>query len=400
MRRFWQPLLPLRSSAWLAGISLLVLAGCSGQNAYVPPPPPEVTAAKPAVKPATIYFNLTGNTQALQSVDLVARVQGFLTSIDYKDGQQVAKGDQLFGIEQASYTAALDQSKATLQSAQATQQQQKQNYDRQAALVARQVNATSSLDDATAALNTATASVASAQAGVQVAELNLSYTKVTAPFDGIVTNHLVSVGALVGVGGPTKLATIFQLDPIDVFFSVSEEQVLQVKRGLGAEHKTFKEMSPVPVEVGLQSEEGYPHKGTIDYAAPQVDSSTGTLPVRAVFDNKDHALLPGLFVRVRIPVNQVDKAILVPDAAIGTGQLGFYLLTVGDDGIVTQKTVKLGQLQEGGLRIIEAGIGPDDWVIVDGIQRAVPGNKVTPKKIELDQLAGAASGAGPASNSK
>src|SRR5579862_9851806 len=123
MRCFWRPLLPLHSFAWLAGISLTVLASCSGQNAYVPPPPPEVTAARPAVKPATVYFSLTGNTQAVQSVDLVARVQGFLTSIDYKDGQQVAKGDQLFGIEPSSYTAALDQSNATLQSAQATQQQ-------------------------------------------------------------------------------------------------------------------------------------------------------------------------------------------------------------------------------------------------------------------------------------
>jgi RND family efflux transporter MFP subunit len=400
MRRFWQPLLPPRFSAWLAGISLVLLAGCSGQNAYVPPPPPEVTAAKPAVKPATVYFNLTGNTQAIQSVDLVARVQGFLTSIDYKDGDQVDKGAQLFGIEQSSYVAALDQANANVQSAQATQLQQQQNYNRQAALVARQVSATSALDDATAALNAATASVASSKAAVQVAQLNLSYTKVTAPFGGIVTNHLVDVGALVGVGGPTKLASIFQLDPINLNFSISEEQVLQVKRGLGAEKKTFKEMGPIPVEVGLQTDEGYPHKGTIDYAAPQVDSTTGTLPVRAVLENKDRALLPGLFVRVRIPINQVNKAILVPEAAVGTGQLGTYLLTVGDDGVVVQKTVKLGQLQDGGLRIIESGIGPDDWVIVDGLQRAVPGNRVTPKKIELDQLAGAASGGPPAAKSQ
>ena len=400
MHRFWQPLLPPRRLAWLVGISLVVLAGCSGQNAYVPPPPPEVTAAKPAVKPATVYFNLTGNTQAIRSVDLVARVQGFLTAIDYKDGDHVTKGTELFDIEQASYVNALDQANATLQSAQATQLQQQQNYNRQAALVARQVNATSSLDDATAALNTATASVASAKAGVQVAQLNLSYTKVTAPFDGIVTNHLVDVGSLVGVGGPTKLASIFQLDPINVFFSISEQQVLEVKRGLRAENKTLKDMGPIPVEVGLQTEEGYPHKGIIDYAAPQVDSSTGTLPVRAVFENKNQPLLPGLFVRVRIPVSQVDKAVLIPDLAIGTGQLGSYVLTVGEDGVVVQKAVTLGQLQDGGLRIIESGIGRDDWVIVDGIQRAVPGNKVTPKKIELDKLTGAASGGAPTPNSQ
>jgi len=398
MHRLWQQLLPSRSFAWLAGLSLVLLAGCSDRNAYVPPPPPEVTAAKPAVKPATVYFNITCNTQATRSVDLVARVQGFLASIDYKDGQAVVVGAQLFGIEQASYVAALDQANANLQSAQATQVQANQDYTRQATLVARQVSATSALDDAKAKLDSATASVASAKAGVESAELNLGYTKVAAPFDGIVTNHLVDVGALVGVGGPTKLATIVQLDPVYVSFSVTEEQVLRVKQALAAENRTFKDIGPIPVEVGSQTDTGYPHKGTIDYVSPQVDSSTGTLTLRAVFENKDRSLLPGLFVRVRIPVQQVDKAVLVPDAAIGTGQLGTYVLTVGDDGTVAQKSVKPGQLQDGGLRIIESGIGADDWVIVDGTQRAVPGNKVTPQKIDLGQLAGAASGGTPAAS--
>src|ERR1700694_963895 len=173
MLRLWERPLPPPSFVWLAGLSLALLSACSDHNAYVPPPPPEVTAAKPAVKPATVYFNITGNTQATRSVDLVARVQGFLASIDYKDGQAVEKGAQLFAIEQASYVTAVDQANANLQSAEAQQLQANQDYARQATLVARQVSATSALDDAKAKLDSATASVAVAKARGAVAAPHL-----------------------------------------------------------------------------------------------------------------------------------------------------------------------------------------------------------------------------------
>ena len=237
-------------------------------------------------------------------------------------------------------------------------------------------------DDAKAKMDSASADVANAEANVQIATINLGYTQVSAPFDGIVTRHLADVGALVGYDGPTKLATIVQMDPIYVYFTVSETAVLRIKEGLAKLGRTLRDIHEVPVEIGLQTEEGYPHKGHLDYVAPQVDPSTGTLEARAVLDNKDLSLLPGLFVRVRIPLQKLDDSLLVPDVALGTNQLGKYLLVLGKDDIVEQKPVTIGQLH-GDLRVVESGLDSEDWVITDGAQRAVPGNAVDPEKTAL-----------------
>ena len=215
-----------------------------------------------------------------------------------------------------------------------------------------------------------------------------------APFDGTVTNHLVDVGALVGVSGPTKLATIVQTDPLYVYFNMSEPQVLAIKESNAKAGLPFRttDLSSIPVDIGLQGEEGYPHKGHMDYASPQVDQSTGTLTVRAVFDNKDHTLLPGLFVRVRTPVAHQDKAVLTQNTAIGTSQEGSYVLVVGPDNVVQRKVVKTGERQ-GQLRIIELGLDPSDWVVTEGIQRAFPGAKVDPQRIQLAAEASEPAGA-------
>lgn len=231
--------------------------------------------------------------------------------------------------------------------------------------------------------------VALDQANVENATINLGYTRIVAPFDGIVTNHQVDVGTLVGITGqtPPTLATIVQTDPIYVYFTVSEPQVLAIKRSSAAEGRPIRStdlsyLSSIPVEIGLQGEEGYPHKGHLDYVSPQVDSSTGTLSVRAVFENKDRALLAGLFVRVRIPIAHQAKALLTRNDAIGTDQEGSYVLAVGPDNVVRRKVVKTGQSQ-GQLRIIESGLDPADWVVTEGIQRAFPGAKVDPQRTVL-----------------
>jgi multidrug efflux system membrane fusion protein len=229
--------------------------------------------------------------------------------------------------------------------------------------------------------------VDSAKANLEIAQINLGYTEVAAPFDGIATRHLVNVGALVGYAGPTKLATVVQVDPIYVYFNISETIVLRIKEGLAKQGKTLRDVHEVPVEIGTQTESGYPHKGKLDYVAPQVDPSTGTLEVRGIFDNKDLALLPGLFVRVRVPVQRIDKGILVEDVAIGTNQLGEYVLIVGKDNTVEQRQVKLGQIS-GRLRVVESGLTGDEWVITEGLQRAVPGNKVDPEKKTMTAGAG------------
>jgi membrane fusion protein, multidrug efflux system len=220
---------------------------------------------------------------------------------------------------------------------------------------------------------------------------------VQAPFDGVVTDHLVDVGALVGAGNATKLATIVQVDPMYVYFTLSEGQVLAIKESNAKAGVPFRttDLSSIPVEIGLQAEEGYPHKGHMDYASPQVDQSTGTLTARALFDNKDDTLLPGLFVRVRTPIGHLDKALLTVNDAIGTSQEGPYVLVVGPDNVVQRKVVKTGD-KEGQLRIIESGLDPSDWVVTAGIQRAFPGAKVEPQKTELTAQADGQTGVGKA----
>jgi len=375
----------------LIGILTVVaaLSACdSGNNAYVPPPPPKVNVAQPLQQPVVEYFELTGNTDAINAVDIEARVQGFLETIDYKDGTPVKKGDKLFSIQRDTYKAQVDQAQAQLASQQASQVGAKQEYDRQLNLMKQEVTTQTAVDSAKATLDEANASILNAQASLDLANINLGYTEVVAPFDGTVTNHLVDVGALVGVSGPTKLATIVQTDPLYVYFNVSEAQVLMIKQSLAKAGRklTQADLPNIPVEIGLGDEEGYPHKGHLDYVSPQIDASTGTLSVRGIIDNKDHALLPGLFVRVRVPVAHQDKALVIRDDAIGTNQQGNYVLVLGKDDVIEQKVVKIGQ-RNGQMRVIESGLDPADWVVMAGIQRAVPDMKVTPEKITIEAAA-------------
>ena len=382
--------------ALLAATAAIALAGCNAsRNAYVAPPPPKVVVAQPLQKPVTLYFELTGNTQAFNSVDLVARVQGYLESIDYKDGSFVTKGTQLFGIERDTYQQQLDQAQATLAANQATLEYNKAEYQRQSTLGRQDFASQATVQQWKANQDSAAAQVLAAKAQIELANINLGYTKVLAPFDGVVSNHLVDVGGLVGVSGPTKLATIVQTDPMYVYFNLSEPQVLSITENNAKAGLPFRttDLGAIPVDIGLQGEEGYPHKGHMDYASPQVDASTGTLTVRAVFDNKDHSLLPGLFVRVRTPVAHEDKALLTQNDAIGTSQEGSYVLVVGADNVVQRKLVKTGDRQ-GQLRIIESGLDPSDWVVTEGIQRAFPGAKVEPERTQQAADASSPPGAG------
>ena len=373
------------SGAVFVATCTLMLAACNpSKNAYVPPPPPKVVVAQPVQQPVTSYFELTGNTAPINTVDLVARVQGFLESIDYQDGAVVTKGTQLFGIERDIYQAQLDQAKATLASDQAAEDYNRSEYQRQAALGKNDFASQATIQEWKSKLDQASASVLNAKAAIELATINLGYTSVVAPLDGVVTNHLVDLGALVGVSGPTKLASIIQTNPLYVYFTLSEPQILAIQRNLAKHGVNLRTsgLSDVLVEIGLQGEDGYPHKGHLDYASPQVDTATGTLTARALFDNKDRTLLPGLFVRVRTPIAQQDKALLTRNEAIGTSQEGSYVLVVDSNNVVQRKIVKTGERQ-GELRVIESGLDPGDWVVTEGIQRAFPGAKVDPQKVEL-----------------
>ncbi|MBS7542419.1 efflux RND transporter periplasmic adaptor subunit [Ancylobacter oerskovii] len=363
----------------------LAMSGCTEKNEYVPPPPPKVTVAPPIEQPIIRYLELTGNTATINTVDLVARVEGFLMSIDYKDGATVKKGDRLFLIQQDTYQADLDQAKASLASANAQLTNAQAEYQRQSTLGQQDFSSQAVVDKARAARDQAQAAVDSAKANVEVATINFGYTTVTAPFDGIVTRHLVDVGQLVGQSQPTKLATIVQMDPIYAYFNLSENQVLRIKQALAEAGRTIEQVKDVEIDIGLQNEDGYPHKGRLDYVSPEVDPSTGTLLVRALFENKDLALLPGLFVRVQVPVQRLPKALLVPDVAIGSAQQGSYVLVIGKDDTIEQKVVTTGQVV-GGYRVIESGLAGTDKVVVGGIQRAVPGSKVVPEEAAASAL--------------
>ena len=375
--------------------SSLLLAACGQDNRYVAPPPPRVTVAVPLQQPVTRYLEATGNTAAVNSADLVARVSGFIQDINYQDGANVKKGTLLFTIEPEPYQVKLEQAQAAEVAARATLKQAQADLDRQTQLVARQAGTQAVLDQSQATRDSGQSTLAQAVVNTRLAALNLEYAHVTAPFDGIVTARQVSIGQFVGSSAsPTLLATIIQHDPIYVNFNVSEQDVLHVRAEMARRGLTPDDLKKIPVEVALQSETGYPHRGTLDYASPSVNPSTGTLAVRAVLANPSRVLLPGYFVRVRVPLGEAQNALLVPDSAIGSDQGGRYVLIVDADNVVAQRKVEIGPRVDE-RRVIENGLNPQDRVVVAGILRAIPGQKVDPQIQAADAASSAARGSIP-----
>jgi RND family efflux transporter MFP subunit len=359
-------------------MAALLLAACGQDNQYVAPPPPKVTVTMPEQRQVTRYLEATGNTAAVNTADLVARIPGFVEKIHYRDGDQVKKGTLLFTIEPEPYKLKLDQAKAAEAGAEASLKQAELTLQRQAELLPRQTTTQANYDQALATRDSSKANLDQARINTQLAKTNDDYTRVVAPFDGIVTARQVSVGQYVGgTATPTVLATIIQHAPIYVNFSLSEQDILRVRAEMQRRGLTPEDLRQYPVEVGLQNETGYPHRGTLDYAAPAVNQATGTLAGRAILENANRELLPGYFVRVRIP-GQQRNALLVPDVAIGADQGGRYVLVVNKDNTVEQRKVEIGPL-EGSMRVIESGVAPGDRVIVSGLLRAIPGEKVDPQ---------------------
>jgi RND family efflux transporter MFP subunit len=357
----------------------LLLSACGQGNQYVAPPPPKVTVTNPAQQSVTRYLEATGNTTAVNNADLVARVAGFVQQINYQDGAHVKKGTLLFTIEPEPYKVKLDQAKAADVGAEANLKQAQATLQRQADLLPRQTTTQSNYDQALAARDSAQSTLDQAKANTQIAQINYDYTQVTAPFDGTVTARQVSVGQYVGgTATPTVLATIVQHNPIYVNFNVSERDVLDVRAALARRGLRVEDLKEIPVEVGLQSDSSYPHHGKLDYVAPTVDQSTGTLAARAILQNDDGLLLPGYFVRVRIPRGEANKALLVPDVALGSDQGGRYVLVVNKDNVVEQRPVEIGPVVDT-MRVIEKGLAADDRVIVSGQLRAIPGQKIDPQ---------------------
>ena len=360
-------------------LGALFLAACGQSNTYVAPPPPRVTVAQPVKQAVTHYLEATGNVAAVNSADLVARVPGFVAEVKYQDGAPVTKGTLLFTIEPEPYRVKLDQAQAAEAAAASNLKVAETAFQRQVNLLQTGNTPQANYDQALSARDSARSTFDQAHANTVLAQINYGYTQVSAPFDGIVTARQVSVGQYVGgTATPTVLASIVQRDPVYVNFTISEQDVLKVRAEIARRGLTREDLRKVPVEVGLQSETGYPHQGTLDYAAPTVTQSTGTLLARAILQNPNQVLLPGYFVRVRIPIGETPDALLIPETALNSDQGGTYVLVVGPDNVVQQRKVETGQAVDT-RRVIANGLGADDRVVVDGMLRAIPGQKVEPR---------------------
>jgi RND family efflux transporter MFP subunit len=352
---------------------------------FSPQTSPPIPVVKPRLQSVSSSVEVTGNAAAVNAVKLIARVEGYLDRIHYEDGQFVKKGDLLFTIQQDQYKDQLQQAQAQVLAAQAALVYAKTEVVRYTALLKKDAATQIEVDKWVYQRASAEAQLLGAQAQVALAKLNLGYTEVRAPFDGIVGKHLIDPGNVVGgAGQQPALAEITQLDPIYVVANLSEQDVLKVRTNLGQQRLTLADLHKVPVDVALSNETGFPHQGTIEYVAPALDPATGTLLMRGILANPDRTFLPGFFVRIRLPMGRVDQnALLVPDRALQEDQGGRYLLVLNKDDVVEQRYVKLGELV-GALRVITSGLKPDDRVVVGELWRANPGTKVTPQLTTID----------------
>ncbi len=368
----------------LFGLVILAgLSGCQPSQEFVEPPPPPVTVVKPLEQNVTIYHEFTGTTEAIESVEIRARVEGFLDSIHFRPAEDVVQGELLFVIEQEPYKAALDRAKATLQSRIADHRLARATAKRkEAALKSRAISKLEVLQ-AEAEVLTASAAIEEARADVRSAEIELSYTEIRAPISGRIGRNLVDEGNLVGgAGEQTLLTTIVRFQPMYAYFTINERDLLRYQENNRRARGTYE---PV-FELGLANEKGYPHVGSLDYIDNRVDETTGTITVRGVFPNKTGRMVPGLFARIRIPDPTPIEALLVPENALGRDQRGTYLLVANSENVVEYRLLEIGQQVDGGLRIVEDGLRPEDRVIVRGIQRARPGAKVAPEQKDLKDL--------------
>jgi RND family efflux transporter MFP subunit len=364
-------------AGWALICGLLFIPACGERNVYAPPPPPEVTVSQPVSRSVVDYLEFTGNTQAINTVELRARVQGYLEKVYFKDGDMVKKGQRLFLIQQDTYQAQLKQAEAQILQQKANLEHAILETARYTKLVQKEAASQTDLDNWRFQKDSLQAAVLAAEANRDLAGLNLDYTTVTAPFDGRIGRRLVDPGNLVGAGEFTALARVNQINPLYVYFTISERDLLQVvgETGISAAQA---EQIKIPLALGLANETGYPHQGHLDFAAIILSPTTGTLELRGIFPNPDGKMLPGLFARVRAPILGSEKpSLVIPEAAVGYDQLGPYVLVVGSNKIVERRPVKLGA-REDSSHVVREGLTGEDWVIVNGQMQAVPGRAVNP----------------------
>ena len=353
----------------------IAAASCGGDPPA--PQPPQVTVANPERRTVQMYVDFTGNTRAVESVEIQARVPGTLEEIRFEPGSRVRQGQVLFVIEREQYIAARDEARGTLRSAEAELARAESDLRRVEQAIQTNAVSQSDLDRAQAARDQAAAAVVAAGARLANADLNLEYTLVRSPIAGRVGRWLVDPGNLVGATGPTHLTTVNQDQPIYVYFEAPEDLVLAY---LATRSDTTQNQDRVGrVKVALANETDYPHEGVIDFIDNTVDPTTGTIEMRALMPNESNALFPGLFVRIRVVGRERPNALVVQEQAIGTDLGGKYVLVVGDGDVVDQRYVTLGARQDDGTIEVLEGLDGTERYIVNGMLRARPGFPVTPQ---------------------
>jgi len=360
---------------------LFLLAACQPQQAAPPPPPPQVTVSQPVVREVVEWDEFTGRLEAVESVDVRARVSGYLQAVHFADGEMVKKGALLFVIDPRPYQAELNRAKAALEQAIAQYKRTRKDYARAQQLIKMRAISQEEFDTRASDQRQAEEAVQAARAAVDAARLNVEFTQVRAPISGRISRQYVTVGNLIngGTGDSTLLTRIVTLDPIYAYFQMDERSYLKYTQLWRNGTRPGYRQANVPVSLGLANETAFPHRGHLDFIDNRLDPTTGTMTGRAIFANPDLALMPGLFARLRLPASAPYEALLIPDQAVGTDQTQRFVYVVNDQNTVEYCKVVPGPLIDG-LRVIRDGLSPEAWVIVNGVQRARPGFKVEPQR--------------------
>jgi multidrug efflux system membrane fusion protein len=375
MQHMWQGL--------LAFVALAAMAGCGDQNGTeaqtAQGQAPNVKIAQPLAQDVTEWDEYTGRIEAVSSVDVRARVSGYLEKVNFKAGEKVKKGDLLFLIDPKPFSAQLNYAEAELERARAKRELAKNDLERAERLFRAKAISEEEHDARSKGLREAVAAVQSAEANVYTARLNLDYTKVRAPIDGRIGRELITEGNLVNGGGAdaTRLTFIVSTDPVYVYVDADERSVLKYRRlgqHIGA--------GQTPVRLAVADEDDFPHQGTLDYISPREDTATGTVTLRGVFPNTNDLLSPGFFARMRVRGSAPYPAILLPDRAIATDQAQRFVWIVNQDNQVEYRPVTLGA-HIGQSRVIKEGVKPEEWVVIEGLQKLRPGIKVNPERLSL-----------------
>lgn len=342
---------------------------------------PAVIVQKPQSIQMTNFVTQTGTTVAYNSVNLVARIKGYLQTVEFTDGTFVEKGKELFVIEPQPYLEKVKEAEASLAVQKASYDYAKAEYARQQRMYKQNATSLNNVEKWSARTIQIKAEIDKATANVAVASINYSYTHVQAPFEGRIGRHLVDPGNLVGNGEATNLAVIQQIDPIYVYFNLNEIDLIKIRDAIRTHTLNPPQLKQISAYVKMQNETKFAHEGKLNFVNTGLNASTGTMEFRAVLPNKEHILLPGLFVQVRIPITQPTTYLTIPDTAIQYDQIGSYVLVVNQQHYVLRKRIVMGAAEQG-LRAITQGLNADDDVIISGLQNAIPGQQVMPKQLE------------------